>query len=68
MKWVLAGAVRSRAWVITTQARPDTERPQDLVARGIAAPSSSKGGSLKSVKFVKVVPRPSAEEAFLRTR
>jgi putative transposase len=33
----LAGAVRGRAWVTTTQSQPEAERPQDLVERQFAA-------------------------------
>ena len=33
----LAGAVRGRAWVTTTQPQSDAERPQDLVARDFTA-------------------------------
>jgi len=33
----LAGAVRGRAWVTTTQSQPDAERPRDLVDRNFTA-------------------------------
>src|SRR5256885_4056038 len=33
----LAGAVRGRAWVTTTQSQPDIQRPADLVARDFTA-------------------------------
>ena len=33
----LAGAVRGRAWVITTQSQPDAQRPTDLVERDFTA-------------------------------
>ena len=33
----LAGAIRGRAWVTTTQATPDGPRPSDLVARNFSA-------------------------------
>jgi putative transposase len=33
----LAGAVRGRAWVTTTQSQPDTQRPADLVERDFTA-------------------------------
>src|SRR5688572_12431799 len=33
----LAGAVRGRAWVTTTQSSPQSDRPRDLVARNFTA-------------------------------
>jgi putative transposase len=33
----LAGAVRGRAWITTTDSRPDAERPDDLVDRNFTA-------------------------------
>ncbi len=33
----LAGAVRGRAWITTTQAAPETDRPRDLVDRHFTA-------------------------------
>ena len=33
----LAGAVRGRAWIITTQAGPEADRPRDLVDRNFTA-------------------------------
>jgi putative transposase len=33
----LAGAVRGRAWIITTQTRPEADRPRDLVDRNFTA-------------------------------
>ena len=34
----LAGAVRGRAWVTTTQSSPESDRPRDLVDRNFTAP------------------------------
>src|SRR5947207_11819038 len=38
----LAGAVRGRAWVTTTQSQPDAQRPADLVARDLSATRSNE--------------------------
>ena len=38
----LAGAVRGRAWITTTDSRPDADRPHDLVDRNFTATRSNQ--------------------------
>ena len=38
----LAGAVRGRAWITTTQASPEIDRPRDLVDRHFSATRSNQ--------------------------